>query len=64
MFSNIAETFIKNFDTGSVTLVYLITFHGFSFCLISFLIITSTRKMLKYMTRADLIGIHFYMILI
>ena len=59
MFSNIAETLIKNVDTGSITLVYLITFHSFSFCLISFLTIIPTRKMLKYMTRADLIGIHF-----
>ena len=40
-------------------LVYLITFQSFSFCRISFLIIKAKRKMLKYMSGADLIRINF-----
>ena len=48
-------------------LVFLITFHSFSFSLISFLIFIPTRKYmkykLKYMTRAVLRRTHFQMIL-
>ena len=47
IFTNIAEPLIKGFTTGNITLVYLIIFHSFSFCLISFLIVLATREMLQ-----------------
>ena len=47
IFSNIAEPLIKSFTTGNITLVYLIIFHSFSFCLILFLIVLATREMLQ-----------------
>ena len=59
MFSNIAEPLLKMLLQVILLLVYAITFHSFSFCLIIFLIIISTREMLKYMTGADLIRTHF-----
>ena len=59
MFSNIAEPLIKNVATGNITFSISDLLPQFFFLPVFFPIIIPIRKMLKYMTGADLIRIHF-----
>ena len=59
MFSNIAQPLKVMLLQVILLLVYLITFHSFSFNSTFFLIIIPTREMLNYMTGTDLIRTHF-----
>ena len=59
MLSNIIEPLIKNVATGNITFSISDHLPQFFFLPNFFLIIITTREMLKYMTGADLIRTHF-----